>query len=219
MIAIGILGATVMPHNLYLHSSIVQSRAIGTESAEKREAIKASTWDTIIALMAAFLVNAAILVLAATVFFPTRKVVEDLGDAHGLIQPVLGGAAATLFAVALLAAGQSSTITGTLAGQIVMEGFTEWRLKPAVRRLITRGLAIVPAMVLVGAYHGTSLDPLILSQVVLSIQLPFAIVPLIVATSDRRVMGEFVSPKWLSAAAWTCLAIILSLNVAPLILR
>ena len=195
VIAVGILGATVMPHNLYLHSSIVQSRQTG----DTKESVRWATWDTMAALGGAFFVNAAILVLAAAVFGVKGQVVEQLEDAHSLLGPALGGAAATLFAVALLASGQSSTLTGTLAGQIVMEGFTDLRVKPWLRRLITRLLAIVPAMMVVMAYGGEVNRPLVLSQVVLSMQLPFAVIPLVLFTSDRRRMGEFASPPWMKA--------------------
>lgn len=194
LIAVGILGATVMPHNLYLHSSIVQTRAV--DVGGKGEAVRWATWDTVLALGGAFFVNAAILVLAAAVFKGT-EVVQELGRAHELLSPALGGGAATLFAVALLASGQSSTLTGTLAGQIVMEGFTDLRVKPWVRRLVTRLLAIVPAMLVVVAYGGRVNDPLVMSQVILSMQLPFAVIPLVVFTSNRRKMGEFVSPTWM----------------------
>ena len=195
LIAVGILGATVMPHNLYLHSSIVKSRS----GADAREGVRMATLDTVVALGGAFLVNAAILVLAAAVFFPLGKVVSELRDAHALLAPALGGAASTLFAVALLASGQSSTLTGTLAGQIVMEGFTDLRVKPWVRRLATRLLAIVPAMLIVMAKGDETADALVLSQVVLSMQLPFAVVPLVLFTSDRRLMGGYANPAWTKA--------------------
>ena len=192
LIAVGILGATVMPHNLYLHSSIVKNR----RSGDRREEVRYATWDTLIALGGAFFVNAAILMLAAAVFGARGQVVEQLEDAHRLLGPYLGGFSSTLFAVALLASGQSSTLTGTLAGQIVMEGFTDLRVVPWVRRLVTRLLAIVPAMLIVVAYGADVNRPLVLSQVVLSMQLPFAVVPLVLFTSDRRLMGEFANPAW-----------------------
>jgi manganese transport protein len=215
VIAVGILGATVMPHNLYLHSSIVQTRDIERNKRGKLEAMRMATIDTVISLGSAFFVNAAILVLAAAVFHGTGKVVSELEDAHKLLQPALGGAGATLFAVALLCSGQSSTITGTLAGQIVMEGFLNIRIAPWLRRMITRGLALIPALLLVTATSGRDIDLLILSQVVLSMQLPFAIFPLVMFTSDRRRMGDFASPIWLQVLAYmVCVAItLLNLNL------
>ena len=213
-IALGILGATVMPHNLYLHSSIVQTRATDRTSSGIAQAIRYNTLDTILALGAAFFVNAAILVLAAAVFHKGGKPVEELGEAHALLRPLLGGAAATLFAVALLASGQSSTITGTLAGQIVMEGFLKIRIQPWLRRLITRGLAIIPAVIMILMTGGKdTVGLLILSQVVLSLQLSFAIFPLTMFTSDRKRMGEFVSPLWLTVLAYTVCGIIALLNM------
>jgi manganese transport protein len=217
-IALGILGATVMPHNLYLHSSIVQTR--NTERSPKGilSAIRHNTVDTVVALSGAFFVNAAILVLAASVFHSTgRHNVEELQEAYRLLTPLLGGAAATAFAVALLASGQSSTITGTLAGQIVMEGFLHIHIAPWLRRLITRGLAIVPAMFLINASGGKdTVQILILSQVVLSLQLPFAIFPLMAFTSDKKMMGEFVNPRWMKIAGYTVCTFIALLNVALL---
>ncbi len=213
-IALGILGATVMPHNLYLHSSIVQTRAHDRSKPGIAEAIRYNTLDTVLALGAAFFVNAAILVLAGTVFHTGGKAVEELGDAHALLKPLLGGAAATAFAVALLASGQSSTITGTLAGQIVMEGFLKIRVEPWLRRLITRGLALIPAVIMIVVTGGkNTVGLLIVSQVVLSLQLSFAIFPLVMFTSDRKRMGDFVNPLWLSVLAYTVCAIIASLNV------
>jgi manganese transport protein len=178
LIAIGILGATVMPHNLYLHSSLVRTRRIGTGFAAMREAIRYNLIDTVLALNIAFLINAAILVLSASVFFSRGIEVTDLRQAHELLSPLLGTAlASAAFAVALLTAGQSSTITGTLAGQVVMEGFLQIRLTPVVRRLLTRGLAIVPAVAVLAAYGENGMLPLLIaSQVVLSLQLPFAMV-------------------------------------------
>ena len=215
-IAIGILGATVMPHNLYLHSAAVQTRDYPRTPAGKKDAAKWATWDSTIALSLALFVNAAILILAASAFHTIgRNDVAEIQDAYQLLTPTLGAAAAsTLFAVALLASGQNSTITGTLAGQIVMEGFLRLRLQPWLRRLITRGLAIVPT-VIVAAIYGESGTArlLILSQVVLSMQLPFAIVPLVQFTSDRTKMGNLVSPAWLKVAAWVIAAIIIVLNV------
>jgi manganese transport protein len=218
LIALGILGATVMPHNLYLHSSVVQTRRYGLDSAGKRAAIRYNTIDTIVALSAAFLVNAAILILAAAVFHGSGAPIKELEDAHKLLRPALGGAAATLFAVALLASGQSSTITGTLAGQIVMEGFLRIRIKLWVRRLITRTLAIIPALVIVGLTGGTNtLKLLVVSQVVLSMQLPFAIFPLLMATSSKRRMGEFASPLPITIIGYAIGTLIVALNVFLLV--
>ena len=208
-IAVGILGATVMPHNLYLHSAIVKSRSV----PDKREGVRMATLDTVIALAGAFFVNAAILVLAAAVFYPKGVVVTQLEEAHSLLAPALGAAASTLFAVALLASGQSSTLTGTLAGQVVMEGFTKLRVKPWVRRLTTRLLAIVPAMAVVMANGHDTADALVFSQIVLSMQLPFAVLPLVLFTSDRRVMGDFASPLWMKAVGSLVVATILVADV------
>ena len=214
-IAIGILGATVMPHNLYLHSSIVQTRKVLPDPASKREAIKFATLDSTVALLFAFFINAAILILAAATFHNTGyQDVADIGDAHRLLAPLLGTTlASTLFAVALLASGQSSTLTGTLAGQIVMEGFLDIRLPAWLRRLITRLIAIVPAVVVIGLYGERGAGGLlILSQVILSLQLSFAVVPLVYFTSQRRKMGTFVNSRPLAAAAWAVAATIVSLN-------
>jgi manganese transport protein len=214
-IAIGILGATVMPHNLYLHSSIVQTRSFGRDSAGKREAIKYATIDSTLALLFAFFINGAILVLAAATFHQTgHQNVADIGDAHQLLSPLLGTTLASgLFAIALLASGQNSTITGTLAGQIVMEGFLNIRLPAWLRRLITRLIAIVPAVIVTALYgeRGTG-QLLILSQVILSLQLSFAVVPLVLFTSERRKMGEFTNSKWLGGLAWFVAAVIFGLN-------
>lgn len=213
LIALGILGATVMPHNLYLHSSIVQTRAHDRSPRGTRQAIRYNTADTIIALGAAFFVNASILVLAAAVFHTAGIAVEELQTAHRLLTPLLGGAAATAFAVALLASGQSSTITGTLAGQIVMEGFLRIRVAPWLRRLVTRSIAIVPAILLVTATGGTrTVDLLVVSQVVLSMQLSFAIFPLMMFTSNRKLMGEFANPLWLKIAGYMVSLLIAGLN-------
>jgi manganese transport protein len=215
-IALGILGATVMPHNLYLHSSIVQTRRYSDTLASKREAIRFATLDSSIALMSALFINAAILIVSAAVFHGTaHESVADIGDAHQLLSPLLGtSAAGILFAVALLCSGQNATLTGTLAGQIVMEGFVNIRLRPWLRRLITRLVAIVPAVIVVSLYgeRGTG-ALLILSQVILSLQLPFAVFPLVSFTSDRRKMGVFVAPRWVQALAWTIAVIIAALNV------
>ena len=213
-VSLGILGATVMPHNLYLHSSIVQTRKTGHGAKNLKEAIKFNTIDTIFALSFAFFVNAAILILAAAAFRGTGQVVEELEQGHQLLTSLLGGAAATVFAVALLAAGQSSTITGTLAGQIVMEGFLKIKIKPWLRRLITRSLAIVPAFFIIKATGGKgTVDLLVLSQVVLSMQLPFAIFPLIMVTSDRKRMGEFVNKPWAKWLGYILCFVIGGLNV------
>jgi manganese transport protein len=219
-IAIGILGATVMPHNLYLHSSIVQTRKYEETASGKREAIKFATLDSTAALMFALFINAAILVMAAAVFNRTGNTqVAEIQDAYNLLSPLLGvGAASTVFALALLASGQNSTLTGTLAGQITMEGFLNIRLRPWLRRLITRGIAIVPA-VIVAAMYGESGTArlLILSQVILSMQLSFAVFPLVRFTSDRIKMGEFVNPAWLKGIAYVVAWFIAALNVWLLI--
>jgi manganese transport protein len=219
-IAIGILGATVMPHNLYLHSSIVQTRNFGNSEAGKREAIKYATIDSTLALFFAFFINAAILILAAATFHTTgNQGVADIGDAHQLLTPLLGTTlASVLFAVALLASGQNSTITGTLAGQIVMEGFLNIRLPAWLRRLITRLIAIIPAVIVtaVAGERGTG-QLLILSQVILSMQLSFAVVPLVMFTSEKAKMGVFVNPRWVQILAWFVAALIGSLNAWLLI--
>lgn len=213
-VSLGILGATVMPHNLYLHSSIVQTRRTDHGAKGLKDAIKFNTIDTIFALSFAFFVNAAILILAAAAFRSSGVVVEELEQGHELLGTLLGGASATVFAVALLAAGQSSTITGTLAGQIVMEGFLRIRIAPWLRRLITRSLAIVPAFFIIGASGGRgTVDLLVLSQVVLSMQLPFAIFPLVMVTSDRKRMGEFANAKWATILGYLLCVVIGGLNV------
>src|SRR6202050_1602151 len=214
-LAIGILGATVMPHNLYLHSSIVQTRAFGTSVQDRREALRYSVLDSTVALGFALFINAAILILGAAAFH-TRGLhnVAEIADAYKLLSPVLGaGLASTLFACALLASGQNSTLTGTLAGQIVMEGFLDIRLKPWLRRLITRAIAIIPAVLVIGIYGVSGLAKLlVMSQVVLSLQLGFAVVPLILFTGSRARMGEFVNSKLTSIIAWTVAAVILFFN-------
>ena len=219
-IAIGIIGATVMPHNLYLHSSIVQTRRFDRDDRGKREAIRFATLDSTIALGLALFINAAILILAASTFHVAgRTDVAEIQDAHALLAPMLGaGAASTLFAIALLASGQNSTITATLAGQIVMEGFLNLRLPAWLRRLVTRLLAIVPAVIVASLYgeSGTT-KLLVLSQVILSLQLPFAVVPLVRFTSNRTLMGRFVNPRWLVAAAWIISAVIIGLNLKLLV--
>jgi len=215
-IAVGILGATVMPHNLYLHSSIVQTRKYVDTHASRKEAIRFASIDSSIALMSALFINAAILIVAAAVFHGTGyDSVADISDAYQLLSPLLGaGAASTLFAVALLCAGQNATLTGTLAGQIVMEGFVNIRLRPWLRRLITRLVAIVPAVIVVILYGERGAGSLlILSQVILSLQLPFAVFPLVSFTGDRHKMGVFVAPIWMRALAWTVAVIIAALNV------
>jgi len=215
-IALGIIGATVMPHNLYLHSGIVQTRDYGHTTAEKREAIRYSTLDSTIALTFALLVNASILILAAASFNATGNTgVEDLDKAHALLNPLLGSSLApTLFAIALLCCGLNSTITATMAGQIVMEGFIRIRLKPWLRRAITRFVAIVPAAVVTIMYgsQGTT-ELLILSQVVLSLQLPFAVIPLVMFTAEKKKMGSLVAPRWVTFLAAITAVIIVVLNL------
>ena len=214
-IAIGILGATVMPHNLYLHSAVVQTRNYARTPEGKREALRYSQIDSATALGAAFFVNASILIVSAAVFYRSgHHEVAEIGDAYKLLTPLLGfTAASTLFALALLASGQNSTITGTLAGQVVMEGFLNLRMKPWLRRLVTRSLALIPAVIVTALYgaRGTA-KLLILSQVVLSMQLSFAVVPLVMFTGDRGKMGEFVNPRWLQSLAWTAAVLIIALN-------
>jgi manganese transport protein len=227
-LAIGIIGATVMPHNLYLHSALVQSRRIGKGEASLRRAIRFNTIDSVLALSIAFLVNAAILVLAATVFHGRTGMTGTDGEAvtfdqntdwlpvaYLTLSPLLGTAAAsTLFAVALLASGQSSTITGTLAGQVVMEGFLRWRLRPWVRRLITRLVAIVPAILIIGwRGHGSITDLVNLSQVVLAIQLPLAMFPLLHITSSRKYMGKYANGWLLLVAGWASCLLITALDL------
>jgi manganese transport protein len=214
-IAIGILGATVMPHNLYLHSSIVQTRKYGDTVEDKREAIRFASIDSAVALMFALFINAAILIMAAAVFHGSgHEAVADIGDAYKLLSPLLGTTmASVIFAIALLCSGQNATLTGTLAGQIVMEGFINLRLRPWLRRLITRLIAIIPAIIVVTLYGERGTGPLlILSQVILSLQLPFAVVPLVMFTSDRAKMGPFVNPGWVKVLAWAAAVIIAVLN-------
>jgi manganese transport protein len=212
-VAIGILGATVMPHNLYLHSALVQSRQIGKDRASRARACRFNLIDSGIALNAAFFVNASILVLAAATFYTKGQPVDSIEEAHKLLPDFLGATAPYLFGVALLCAGQSSTLTGTLAGQIVMEGYLHLRLAPWLRRLITRMLALVPAVVVIAlAGESSTQKLLVLSQVILSLQLSFAVIPLIHFTSNRRNMGEFATPPWAQALAWLTAAIIVGLN-------
>jgi len=215
-LAIGIIGATVMPHNLFLHSGVVQTRRFGESVEDKREAIKLATVDSTVALMFALLINASILILAAATFNKTGQTdVSELGEVHKLISPLLGSAwAPTLFAIALLCCGLNSTVTATLAGQIVMEGFIDIRLPPWARRLTTRAIAIIPAAAVTIWYGeaGTA-KLLILSQVILGLALPFAIVPLVMFTGDRAKMGELVAPRWLTWATGLIAAILIVLNI------
>jgi manganese transport protein len=214
-LAMGILGATVMPHNLYLHSSIVQTRRYEASAAGKREAVRYAFLDSTVALSLALFINAAILIVAAATFHTSgRTEVAEIQDAYKLLTPLLGAGASAVFAFALLASGQNSTLTGTLAGQIVMEGFLDLRMRPWLRRLITRGIAIVPAVIVAVIYgeSGTA-KLLVLSQVVLSLQLSFAVFPLVRFTSDRLKMGEFVNPAWLKGLAYLVAVLIASLNV------
>ena len=219
-LALGILGATVMPHNLYLHSAIVQTRAYGETLPEKREALRFATWDSTIALTFALVINASILILAAASFNAHGLTgVTDLSQAHQLLGPLLGaGIAPSLFAIALLACGLNSTVTATLAGQAVMEGFLRIRLPPALRRLITRAIAILPAaaVTLIYGSQGTG-ELLILTQVALSLQLSFAVVPLILFTTDRRKMGALVAPYWLAVLAYGIAFAIVALNIKLLL--
>ncbi|MFN8411851.1 MAG: Nramp family divalent metal transporter [Anaerolineales bacterium] len=219
-ISIGILGATVMPHNLYLHSSLVQTRKIGRKPEEIWDHIRWNNIDTTVALNLAFFVNAAILVVAASVFYRNGYYqVAEIQDAYHLLEPILGAAIAPIaFAIALLASGQSSTITGTLAGQIIMEGYLNLRIRPWLRRLITRSLAILPAIAVILYYGENSTGAmLVLSQVILSLQLPFAIIPLIHAVADKQRMGEFSIAPWLQILAWLVAAVIVTLNVKLII--
>jgi manganese transport protein len=215
-IAIGILGATVMPHNLYLHSSIVQTRKYGDTRENRQEAIRFASIDSAVALMFALFINGAILVMAAAVFHGSgHENVADISDAYELLSPLLGTTmASVLFAGALLCSGQNATLTGTLAGQIVMEGFINLRIRPWLRRLVTRLIAIIPAIVVVYIYGERGAGPLlILSQVILSLQLPFAVFPLVMFTGDRHKMGPFVNPLWVKVLAWAVAVIIAALNV------
>jgi len=219
-IALGILGATVMPHNLYLHSGVVQTRRFGDSVEDRREAINLATADSTIALMFALLINASILILAAATFNKAGKTdVAELDQAHSFLAPLLGSAIApTLFGIALLCCGLNSTVTATLAGQIVMEGFLDIRLPGWARRLITRAIAIVPAAIVTIWYgeKGTG-QLLILSQVVLSLQLPFAVVPLVIFTADRKKLGELVAPRWMTVLAAITAGLIIALNVKLLV--
>jgi manganese transport protein len=214
-VAISIFGATVMPHNLYLHSALVQTRRIGEKEEDKRTACRYNLLDSAIALNGALFVNAAILVMAAAVFYKRHIVVTQIQQAHQLLSPLLGTTAASLlFGAALLCSGQSSTLTGTMAGQIVMEGFLRFRMRPWLRRALTRVLAIMPAAFTIYLFGNSGTYQLIiLSQVILSLQLPFAVIPLVHFTSDRKRMGEFANGLWLKAAAWSCALFIVILNV------
>jgi manganese transport protein len=218
-IAIGIIGATVMPHNLYLHSALVQTRKIDRTDEGIKQALKFNRIDTTIALNIAFLVNAAILVLAATVFFKTgNSQVAEIKEAHRLLPGFLGNAAPVLFALALIAAGQSSTVTGTLAGQIIMEGYLSLRLNPVLRRLLTRLVAIIPALLVIGIYGESRVDALlVMSQVVLSLQLGYAVIPLIQFVSDKKTMGKFVINPITKVLAWAIAAVLVFLNLKMLI--
>jgi manganese transport protein len=219
-VSIGILGATVMPHNLYLHSSIVQTRNFERTPQGKREAIKFATIDSTVALMFALFINAAILILAAAAFhWSGHQEVAEIAHAYQLLNPLLGVPAASfLLALALLASGQNSTLTGTLAGQIVMEGFLNFRITPWLRRLITRGIAIIPAVCIIGLFgEGQTTQLLVASQVVLSMQLGFAVWPLMRFTNEKAKMGEFVNPRWIRILGWTTAAIIIVLNVKLLL--
>jgi manganese transport protein len=214
-VAIGILGATVMPHNLYLHSSIVQTRRYAETSKGRREAVRYAFADSTIALSFAFFINAAILIVAAATFHTSGHTeVAEIQDAYHLLTPLLGAGAGTVFALALLASGQNSTLTGTLAGQIVMEGFLDIKLPPWLRRLVTRAIAIVPAAIVAVLYgeSGTA-KLLVLSQVVLSMQLPFAVFPLVRFTSERDKMGEFVNAPWVKLLAYITAFVIAALNI------
>jgi len=219
-LALGILGATVMPHNLYLHSAIVQTRRVGRAVPERREAVKLATIDSTLALMFALLINASILILAAATFHASGKTeVAELGEVHKLLAPSLGSPlAASMFAIALLACGLNSTVTATLAGQVVMEGFLDIRMPPWARRLITRLLAIVPA-VAVTLWYGDSgtAKLLILSQVILSLQLPFAVIPLVWVTADRKKLGDLVAPRWLTAVTALIAVTLVILNIKLLV--
>ncbi|MDR9856117.1 Nramp family divalent metal transporter [Paenibacillus sp. VCA1] len=214
-IAIAILGATVMPHNLYLHSSIVQTRRYENSDQGKREAIRFSAWDSAIALTLALFINAAILIVSAATFHKAGMTeVADISDAYHLLTPLVGTTLASiLFGVALLASGQNSTLTGTLAGQIVMEGFLDIQLPPWLRRLVTRLIAVIPAVIvtMIAGEQGTE-ELLILSQVILSLQLPFAVIPLVQFTGSKKIMGTFANPPWMTVLAWCVSAVIVVLN-------
>jgi manganese transport protein len=217
-IAVGIIGATVMPHNLYLHSSLVRSRSVG-EALGVRRAVRFATLDVVVALLIALLINAGILILSAAAFHgPGRPRVTQIQEAYHLLSPVLGSSAASLlFGVALLASGKSSAVTATLTGQIVMEGFVQWRIQPWLRRLVTRLLAVLPALAAVLAYGESGIAQLLLlSQAALSLQLPFAVVPLLRFTGDRALMGKLVNPAGTALLAWLAALVIIALNLLVL---
>jgi manganese transport protein len=219
-LALGIVGATVMPHNLYLHSAVVQTRAYGSNLREKREALKFATVDSTVALALAFLVNAALLILAAASYNRGgHNNVTELAEAHALLAPLLGSSLApTLFGIALLCCGLNSTVTATLAGQIVMEGFMDWRVAPWLRRLLTRGLALIPAAGIAWTYGDAATAPLLLaSQVVLAFQLPFAVLPLVHLTANKAKMGDLVAPRWLTFVALAASAVIVSLGLVYIV--
>jgi manganese transport protein len=231
VVAVGIIGATVMPHNLYLHSALVQTRRIGRDKASVDSALRFNTLDSVVALSVAFLVNAAILTLAALVFHGQtsamgldgqlhtfNKDTDWIKEAFQTLSPLMGPAAASmLFAVALLASGQSSTITGTMAGQVVMEGFMRWRVRPWLRRLLTRLVAILPAIFIIGLRRDSSItDLLVLSQVVLALYLPLAMIPLLCFTGSRKLMGRHVNGWFLTIAAWASCLIIIVLDIVSL---
>ncbi|MGX7418699.1 Nramp family divalent metal transporter [Carnobacterium gallinarum] len=214
-IALGILGATVMPHNLYLHSSIIQTRKYERNLEGRTEAVKFAKIDSVLSLTGAFIINSLILILGASAFHGTGSTVGEVQDAYKLLSPTVGAAAAsTLFAVALLASGQNSTITGTLSGQIVMEGFVHLRVVPWVRRVITRLIAVIPVFIVTWLLgEGGTSQLLLWSQVILSLQLPFAVVPLVLFTSDKKKMGTFVNPTWVKVLAWIATVLIIALNI------
>jgi manganese transport protein len=214
-LGLGIIGATVMPHNLYLHSGIIQTRAYGSTIPEKKEALKFATIDSTVALMFALTINASLLILAAATFYKSGQVVDDLNVAHGLLNPLLGSAIApVLFGIALLCCGLNSTVTATMAGQIVMEGFIDIKMAAWARRLVTRLVAIIPAIAVILIAGEAQLGKLlVLSQVVLSFQLPFAVIPLVMFTASRAKLGELVSPRWLSVIAAVIATLLVSLNV------
>ncbi len=215
-LAIGILGATVMPHNLYLHSSLVKTRNFEKTEAGRWQAIRWATLDSTLALMLALFVNAGILIIAAGVFYTSgNREVADIEQAYQLLTPAFGtSVAATLFAIALLASGLNSTLTTTLAGQIVMDGFLNLRIAPWLRRLVTRGLAIIPVIIIIALYGEKEVGKLLIfSQIILSMQLPFAVIPLVAFVSSRKKMGVFVAPLWLKVTAWGIAAVILTLNI------
>ena len=219
-LAIGILGATVMPHNLYLHSSLVKTRNFEKTDAGRRQAIRWATLDSTLALMLALFVNAGILIIAAGVFYTSgNREVADIAQAYQLLTPAFGtSVAASLFAIALLASGLNSTLTTTLAGQIVMDGFLNLRIAPWIRRLLTRGLAIIPVIFIIAVYGEQEVGKLLIfSQIVLSMQLPFAVIPLIAFVSSPKKMGTFVAPLWLQVTAWAIAAVILTLNIKLLV--